>query len=476
MILQTVSGKTYTVFSDGFHSKSILLLLIVILLTPRWGLAEQDAGYPSLQQMIDDAEPNEVLTPEPGTYSGPLTIDKPVTLDGQGQVTIDAGGKGSVIYLETDGATVKNLQLVNSGSSHNDIDSGVQVRGNFNVVKDNVIEDSLFGVDLQQSEHNVVRRNRISSKDEELGMRGDAIRLWYSFNNKITENVVRDSRDIVVWYSADNEITRNDAKRGRYSLHFMYSQYNKVEENHFEDNAVGIFLMYSDGIEVRNNHIAKASGPTGVGIGFKETSDLIVENNEVLNCATGLYIDVSPFQPDTFNYFHNNLIAYNGVGVRWLNDWHGNIFQENKFKGNVTQVMVTGGKTANRNEWIGNHWDDYEGFDLDKDGVGDKPYQLYSYADRIWMDVPSAQFFKGSPMLEVLDFLERLAPFSDPDLVVSDGKPYMDSDFRVAALQLRKPRGIHGNDDDDEEEAVEQAVPTPLEPTSLDLLRQSLGR
>ncbi|MET0101780.1 MAG: nitrous oxide reductase family maturation protein NosD [Sedimenticola sp.] len=448
----------------------------MILLTPRWGLAEQDAGYPSLQQMIDDAEPNEVLTPEPGTYSGPLTIDKPVTLDGQGQVTIDAGGKGSVIYLETDGATVKNLQLVNSGSSHNDIDSGVQVRGNFNVVKDNVIEDSLFGVDLQQSEHNVVRRNRISSKDEELGMRGDAIRLWYSFNNKITENVVRDSRDIVVWYSADNEITRNDAKRGRYSLHFMYSQYNKVEENHFEDNAVGIFLMYSDGIEVRNNHIAKASGPTGVGIGFKETSDLIVENNEVLNCATGLYIDVSPFQPDTFNYFHNNLIAYNGVGVRWLNDWHGNIFQENKFKGNVTQVMVTGGKTANRNEWIGNHWDDYEGFDLDKDGVGDKPYQLYSYADRIWMDVPSAQFFKGSPMLEVLDFLERLAPFSDPDLVVSDGKPYMDSDFRVAALQLRKPRGIHGNDDDDEEEAVEQAVPTPLEPTSLDLLRQSLGR
>ncbi|MES9966988.1 MAG: NosD domain-containing protein, partial [Sedimenticola sp.] len=210
----------------------------MMLLAPRWGLADEGADYPSLQQLIDDAEPNAVLTPESGTYSGPLTINKPVTLDGQGQVTIDAGGKGSVIYLETDGATVKNLRLVNSGSSHNDIDSGVQVRGNFNVVKDNVIEDSLFGVDLQQAEHNVVRRNRISSKDEELGMRGDAIRLWYSFNNKITENVVRDSRDIVVWYSADNEITRNDAKRGRYSLHFMYSQYNKVEENHFEDNAV----------------------------------------------------------------------------------------------------------------------------------------------------------------------------------------------------------------------------------------------
>ena len=453
----------------------MLFFYLLLLMLPIIGFSGEDqTGYKSLQPLIDAAEPNGVVMPEPGIYAGPITIDKPLTLDGRDQVTINAGGKGSVIYLKTNGATVKNLRLVNTGESHNDIDSGVQVRGNFNVVKDNVIEDSLFGIDLQQSEHNVVRRNRISSKDVELGMRGDAIRLWYSFNNKITENVVRDSRDIVVWYSADNLIAKNDAQRGRYSLHFMYSQYNRVEDNYFENNAVGIFLMYSDGIEVRNNHIAKAAGPTGVGIGFKETSDLIVEGNEILNCATGLYIDVSPFQPDTFNYFHNNLVAYNGVGVRWLNDWHGNIFQDNRFKGNVTQVMVTGGKTANRNEWKGNHWDDYEGFDLNEDGIGDKPYELYSYADRMWMDVPSAQFFKGSPMLEVLDFLERLAPFSDPDLVVRDQQPFMNSDFNVAALKLRKPRAIHSDDEDDE--VAEEKPNEPSEPTSLDLLRQSLGR
>ncbi|OQX33847.1 MAG: copper ABC transporter substrate-binding protein, partial [Candidatus Sedimenticola endophacoides] len=402
------------------------------------------------------------------------TITKPLVLDGRDQVTVDAGGRGSVIYLQSDGVTLKNLRLVNSGASHNDIDAGVQVRGNFNVIKDNVIEDCLFGVDLQQSEHNVVRRNRIASKPVELGVRGDAIRLWYSFRNKISENRVRDSRDIVVWYSADNEIIGNDARRGRYSLHFMYSQYNKVEANHFENNAVGIFLMYSDGIVVRDNHISRAAGPTGVGIGFKETSDLLIEGNEVLNCATGLYIDVSPFQPDTVNHFHDNLIAYNGVGVRWLNDWHGNVFQDNRFKGNVTQVMVTGGKSANRNEWSGNHWDDYEGFDLNGDGVGDKPYQLYSYADRVWMDVPSAQFFKGSPMLEMLDFLERLAPFSDPDLVVSDDKPYMRGDFQVAALRRTAPQ--RGQPPEEAGEAPRPGSGAAAAPSSLDLLRQSLGR
>ena len=110
-----------------------------------------------LQKLIDAAEENAILQPPPGVYAGPIIIDKPITLDGRGEVTIDAGGKGSVVLLDTDGATLQRLKLINSGSSHNDIDSGVQVRGNFNVVKDNVIENTLFGVDLQQSSNNIVR-------------------------------------------------------------------------------------------------------------------------------------------------------------------------------------------------------------------------------------------------------------------------------------------------------------------------------
>ena len=41
------------------------------------------------------------------------------------------------------------------------------------------------------------------------------------------------------------------------------------------------------------------------------------------------------------------------------------------------------------------------------------------------MDVPSARLFKGSPVLEVLDFLERLAPFTDPEMVLRDQSPLM---------------------------------------------------
>lgn len=407
-------------------SRVHLLSAVTLVLLGLPALATDE--LPLLQPLVDATPENGTLVPPPGVYAGPVIVEHSVTIDGQGKVTIDNGGKGTVVYLDTDGATLKNLHLTNSGSSHNDLDAGVQIRGNFNVVKDCVIDRCLFGVDLQQSEHNILRRNTISSLPFGLGQRGDAVRLWYSFHNKILDNVCHDVRDMVVWYSAENEIRGNRMTGSRYSLHFMYSRYNLVEDNWYYGNSVGIFLMYSDGVVVRNNHILHAAGPTGVGLGFKETSDLLIENNEVLYCASGLYIDVSPYQPDTTNRFLNNTVAYNGIGVRFLSDWEGNIFKNNQFADNMTQVFVGGGETANRNVWSGNYWSDYQGFDQNRDGIGDTPHEIFAYADRIWRDSPYAQFFKGSPLLEALDFLERLAPFSEPQLLVRDTEPKLNKE------------------------------------------------
>lgn len=400
-----------------------------------------DHKYPPLQPLIDEIKKGDTFIIPPGTYSGPVYVEAAITLDGQNKVTIDSGGKGSVIILDTDGAVIKNLHLTNSGDHHNDLDSGVQVRGNFNVIKDNIIDNCLFGVDLQQSENNIVRRNRISSKDEDLGLRGDAIRLWYSFFNKVTHNTITDTRDMVVWYSKNNTISHNVSRGGRYGLHFMYSQYNKVEFNEYYDNSVGIFLMYSDGVIIKNNTVSHATGAAGVGIGFKETSDVVVENNKILFSSIGLSIDVSPYQPDTTNKFINNLVAYNGIGIRFLADWKGNVFSGNHFKANITSVIVSGGKSANRNEWNGNYWDEYEGFDRDNDGIGDTPFMMYAYADQLWQDVPAAQFYKGSAMLELVDFLERLAPFSEPNLLIKEEKPYMSPriEMQIKQAEAEKP-------------------------------------
>ncbi|OQY46100.1 MAG: copper ABC transporter substrate-binding protein [Candidatus Parabeggiatoa sp. nov. 2] len=399
-------------------TRYFLILSLTVLTLPVWA-----ASYPPFQAFVDAAKPGDTLRPPPGTYAGPITIKIPITIDGNNQVTIDGGGKETVIHLKADGAQLRNLHLTNSGESHNRIDACVQVRGNFNIIKDNILDNCLFGIDLQMSNHNIVRRNRISSKPFSLGLRGDAIRLWYSMGNKITHNEINDSRDTVVWYSKENVIKGNTSLRGRYALHFMYSQFNRVEDNTYHENAVGIFLMYSDDVQVRGNQISHSQGATGMGIGFKESSNVIIENNRIVYCATGIYLDLSPYQPDTTNRIIANEIAYNSIGILFHNDWKGNVFKNNQFKGNHTQVAVQGARTAHRNVWQSNYWDDYSGFDRNGDGVGDTPYESYAYADQIWMDVPPTQFFRGSAVLELLNFLERLAPFSEPVMILRDSKP-----------------------------------------------------
>jgi nitrous oxidase accessory protein len=393
---------------------------------PVFMLHERDKrvhGLKPFQELVDAAPAGSTLKPPPGSYAGPVRLDKPLVIDGGGQVTIDAGGKGTVFLLQTSDAVLRGLTLQGSGDSHDTDDACLDVRGHRNTLDSLVIADCLFGIDLKQSNANLVRNNRISSKPLPLGVRGDALRLWYSRDNRIEGNEVIDSRDMVVWYSNGNLFRNNLGRRSRYSIHFMFADNNIVEGNRFYDNAVGVYLMYTEGVHVRNNVISHATGATGMGLGFKEASDAVIEGNEIIYCAVGVHSDLSPFQPGTKIEFRGNRIAYNGIGMLFTSELGGNVATGNDFEGNLTHVAQAGRNTGGLNQWRGNHWDDYQGFDRDGNGTGDTPYELYAFADRIWMEIPQARFFKTSPALELLDFLERLAPFSSPELMLRDEAP-----------------------------------------------------
>jgi nitrous oxidase accessory protein len=378
---------------------------------------------PWFQTLVDAAEPGSVLKPAPGDYSGPVVVNKPLTIDGGGRVRIDNGGKGTVFTLETSGATVRGLRFSGSGSSHTTDDTCLNVRGHDNVIESNAFDDCLFGIDLKQSNRNRVAHNRIRSKPVSLGLRGDAIRLWYSMHNRVEDNDIRDARDMVLWYSNDNVVARNAVTRSRYSLHFMYAQYNLVEGNRYHDNSVGIYVMYTEGVVIRRNHLSRSTGATGMCIGFQEASNVVVEDNDIVYCAIGISSNLSPYQPDSTNTLRGNRIAYNGTGLAFIGNKPGTIIEGNVFEGNLEQVAESGGGSVMNSRWQGNYWDDYQGFDRNRDGVGDTPYELHAFADRIWMETPPARFFKNAPLLEALDFLERLAPFSTPQLLVRDDAP-----------------------------------------------------
>lgn len=397
---------------------SAIALLTLALLGP----AAQAA---SLQDMIDKAADNATVKPPAGIYHEHIVIRHPVELDGSAGVTIDGDGKGTVVTLATSGATLKGLTIRNSGLLHTQIDAGVRVQGRFNVVKDVVIENTLFGIDLHQADNNVLKRNHISSVADDIAQKGDSIRLWYSNGNEISGNDIHDARDFVIWYSSNNTVNGNRIRNGRYGLHYMYAHNNKMRDNEIADCVVGVFLMYSNDIDVTHNKFLRSWGASGMGVGFKESSGATIADNDIIGNALGIYIDISPFDPDSGNSFTGNRLAYNGVGVMFHADWEGNTFQNNSFASNFTQVAVDSGGTALRETWEGNYWDDYSGFDRDGDGRGDDPYQIYNYADRLWMEVPPASFFRGAPALELVDFVERLAPFSEPKLLLREAHPLM---------------------------------------------------
>jgi nitrous oxidase accessory protein len=164
-----------------------------------------------------------------------------------------------------------------------------------------------------------------------------------------------------------------------------------------------------------------------MAIGFKESSNVLIEDNEIIYCAVGVGSDLSPFEPDSSIEFRNNRFAYNGMAMSFNSETGGNRIVGNVFEGNLTQVGYSAHSEAvAKNFWQGNYWDDYQGFDRNGDGVGDQPHVLMSYADQIWMEMPVARFFRNSPVMELLDFLERLAPFSSPDLILRDDQPRFD--------------------------------------------------
>jgi len=453
--------------------KSIpIIFLLIMSFTASQALAGPTAP---LQALIDRTPEGESVRLEPGAYAGPAIIKKAVILDGRGRITIDGQGKGSVLLIEAEGVVVKNMKIINSGDSHDQVDAGILVRSSRNQIIDNRIENTLFGIDLQEAHENLIAGNEISSQNAPLGLRGDGIRGWASHRNIFRQNKIHDSRDMVIWYSNDNIIEENQGWNNRYSLHFMYSGGNTVRKNTYHHNTVGIFLMYSRDVTVEHNTVKYSLGGTGVGIGFKESDNLTIRNNKVVYCTTGLYFDLSPFQPDRYNFVKANIVAYNVVGAGFNSTLSRNILKGNAFIDNLETVRVHGQGVASGNLWEGNYYSDYEGFDRDRDGYGDFVHHNDIFLDALWMDNDWLLFFSGSPVASVLNLLAKLAPISEPRRLMSDRKPVFSPSssvlFSKANLRYAPPvidiyeedeedvempaRFAEDADDDPEEEDIE---------------------
>ena len=377
-----------------------------------------------LQPIIDVAMEGDTIVLSPGIYSGPITINSNrVVIEGQGKAEINGRGISSVVIVNGNNVVLRSLQISNSGGSHNNIDAGVKLVGGHNTIDNCRIKECLFGIDISQSDSNFVYHNDISSLSRrQKALKGDAIRLWWAKGNLVQGNYWHDVRDMVVWYSIGNSFIENKGVGNRYSIHFMYAHQNYIRGNEFYNNSVGVFLMYSEKTIMINNLIQGCTGVSGMCLGMKETSSNQILNNTFLYSTEGIHFDVAPFVPEKRNTIQGNEIAFCGSGMFFHTNQTGNDITNNNFHDNLSNVTAEG-ITASGNYWNGNYFDEYQGFDRDGDNVGDTPFDLYNYVEHLWDYNDDVKFFYGSPLLVIFDFLERLAPFSEPKFVLRDEAP-----------------------------------------------------
>ncbi|MBI5496704.1 MAG: nitrous oxide reductase family maturation protein NosD [Deltaproteobacteria bacterium] len=392
-------------------------------MTPAFALLAA-AALPPLQPLIDAAPPGSVLVPPPGRYAGPVVITRALTLDGAGRVTVDGQGTGSVITIRAEGVTLRRLHITGSGTSHDHMDGAITVEADHVEIRHNDLDNTLFGVQVNAAHGVLVCGNTIRSTRDEPGLRGDGVRIWNGNHNTVSGNDIVEARDVTFANARDNLLAGNRVAHGRYGLQMVFAPRNRVEDNQFESNLTGIAVLYSDDVVIRRNRVVDSQGVSGVGVVFKESSQGVVEDNAFVRCSVGARTN-SPTHPLNVVYFRRNLFAHNTAGMDFYGENGGHVIEHNRFDHNLVQVTVSAPMSARGNGWLGNEWDDYQGFDRDGDGVGDQPYERFAFADRIWLETPSATFFRNSPVLELLDFLERLAPFSNPELVLRDPRPAM---------------------------------------------------
>jgi nitrous oxidase accessory protein len=378
------------------------------------------------QTALDMASDGDTFCLAPGTYGGPITISRRITLWGPRDAIVASDGQGTTVRISGAGAALLGFSVIGSGSRYDKQDAGILVAADRVRIEGVMVRDAVFGITVEQARAVILRGNRIVCRRQPmLGLRGDALRLWEVYDSTVEGNVVVDGRDVVVWYSSRNRIVDNIVTGSRYGTHFMYSHQNTLAHNRYVGNVVGVFLMYSRQVELRDNLMAASGGAAGFGLGLKESSGLTVVDNVLVKNTVGIYVDSSPFVPGMPNRFEGNVIRLGETGVLFHSSPHENVFIGNSFRDNFQQVRVDGGGDALDVVWRGNDFDDYVGYDLDGDGFGDVPYELRSLSNRLIGTYPSLAFLYGTPTLALVEAISFIVPLFQPRTLLVDPAPRM---------------------------------------------------
>jgi nitrous oxidase accessory protein len=173
---------------------------------------------------------------------------------------------------------------------------------------------------------------------------------------------------------------------------------------------------------MRENRFEENWGSSAYGILLKDISDSEIVGNVFLKNTIGIYMEGS-----SRIEFKNNTFRENGWALKLMASCDQNTFQANNFTQNTFDIS-TNGRTV-LNTLTENYWDKYEGYDLNKDYVGDigyRPVNLYSV---IVEKIPAAVILWRSFMVTLLDRMEKIIPTLTPDEMIDESPKMRPYDF-----------------------------------------------
>ncbi len=382
----------------------------------------------SLQNAINQAKPNSTIELGSGVYKGDIIINTPLQIIGKkgAKVIIKNSGKGTIITIKSSNVLLQNLTIKSSGHRKEVLDSGIKGEGINNItIKNCHIEDVLYGINLSTAKNLKIISNFISSKDETRPLRGDGIKLWYAKNVLIKNNTIKKVRDTHIDRSSNIIIKDNKYFDNRFAIHFEYSKKIYIENNFFQYNDVDILTEATKDLKILSNKLLSGKGSARIAIVLKGGKNILVENNIIKFNTKGLYVDDKPSRLTKIKrHIISNEISFNLEAIHFHAIIANNVIKYNKIHDNLEDVVkdIIGYKNIN-NIVEYNYWGAYQGFDRNYDNIGDTPYIIKRYMDKLWSYNNKIKFFYGSTVIALANFLCEIAPFSEPEFILEDKKP-----------------------------------------------------
>ena len=368
--------------------------------------------YRSIKSAIYDAQSGDSIVVHGGLYKeGNIYIDKSLFLLGENMPIIDGQKKVEVLTIKADSVTIKGFRIQYSGVSTLDDLGGIKVKeSNHVLITENDIYDNFFGIYLQYCKNCIVKNNRIVAFSKEEQQIGNGIHCWKSDSLQIIHNSVIGHRDGIYFEFVTNSlIWRNISNANiRYGLHFMFSNNDTYISNIFSNNGAGVAVMFSKVVHMYNNTFNENWGDAAYGILLKEISDSYIEGNQFYANTSALYLDGA-----NRLIIRKNRFFENGWALKIQANCMENKLEENNFINNTFDVSTNGSLVLNF--FKRNYWDKYEGYDLNRDKIGDIPFHPLSIFSVIVEKNPPTMLLFRSFMVTLLDKSERMLPSLTPE-------------------------------------------------------------